>query len=176
MTITAEKRRQEILETLETADSPCSGTKLSRLFGVTRQVIVADIALLRAGGVPILATPRGYTLYSPSLQGRGVRRTIASQHGSDTDAIRDELYTIVDHGGRIIDVIVEHPVYGEIAGSLQIHSRRHADQFLDKLNNTQAEPLLVLTDGLHLHTIEADSQDDMDAAIAALKARGLLVE
>ena len=46
------------MELLSRADAPMSATTIAGLFSVSRQIIVGDIALLRAGGVQILATAR----------------------------------------------------------------------------------------------------------------------
>ena len=60
--LNAKERRQAILEQLKRAEKPVSATALARQYGVSRQIIVGDVALLRAGGEPISATPRGYVL------------------------------------------------------------------------------------------------------------------
>ena len=60
--MTNEQRRAEILDILSRADRAISATALADSFGVTRQIIVADVALLRAAGNPIRAEHRGYVL------------------------------------------------------------------------------------------------------------------
>ncbi|MDI9419324.1 MAG: transcription repressor NadR [Firmicutes bacterium] len=167
-------RRAAVLKYLKDAQKPITGGSLSQHFGVTRQVIVSDIAILRAQGEDIIGTPQGYIYNVP---GKAViRQKIAAIHSSGHDQIREELYTIVDHGARIQDVTVEHPIYGEITASLHIASRFDADQFIAKLAANNAEPLLVLTDGLHLHTIEAERIETFDAIRQALAEKGYLAE
>ena len=167
-------RRAAVLKYLKDAQKPITGGSLSQHFGVTRQVIVSDIAILRAQGEDIIGTPQGYICNVP---GKAViRQKIAAIHSSGHDQIREELYTIVDHGARIQDVTVEHPIYGEITASLHIASRFDADQFIAKLAANNAEPLLVLTDGLHLHTIEAERIETFDAIRQALAEKGYLAE
>ena len=58
----AEARRRAVAQILEEAEGPVSAAALARRFSVSRQIIVGDVALLRAGGADILATPRGYLL------------------------------------------------------------------------------------------------------------------
>ena len=57
-------RRQEIIRLLSRTSGPISGSSLSGMLGVSRQVIVQDIALLRTEH-PILATAQGYLLHVP---------------------------------------------------------------------------------------------------------------
>lgn len=167
-------RRERLIRILEESQQPLTGAQLSDELHVTRQVIVADIAILRASGIEIMATPRGYMLQESAAP--LYQKTIASKHHSDPEAIRQELYLIVDLGGEILDVKVEHPLYGELTASLQIRSRLHVDQFIKSLAESKAEPLLVLTDGLHLHTIAAESPDVLEQIAESLAAHGFLPE
>ncbi|MGI6150128.1 MAG: transcription repressor NadR [Firmicutes bacterium] len=169
------ERREAILRLLRKAHQPVTGSQLSQIFGVTRQVVVADIAILRAQGEHIMATPQGYLIY-PSGPGPGVRRTIAARHSGDLDEIRAELAVVVELGGTVIDVTVEHPLYGEITGNLQCRTLADVEQFVEKMQAANAEPLLVLTDGLHLHTIAAPDEETMVRIIAELERRGYLAE
>lgn len=166
--MTSEERRQAILETLQSSTNPCNASVLADTFGVSRQVVVTDIALLRASGVSINATPRGYLLERGSS---GLIRRIACRHNSyDTG---NELNLIVDNGCSVLDVVVEHPVYGELIGSLQLKSRYDVGQFLSK--SAQAEPLSALTGGVHLHTISCPDEEAFQRVCAALKEAGFLV-
>lgn len=173
--MTSETRREEILNVLKKAQEPITGNQLSQRFGVTRQVVVSDIAILRARGEQIVATPQGYLLY-PGPLGQGIRRTIAARHSDDLEAIKDELLVIVDLGGTVIDVTVEHPLYGEMTGNLQCRTASDVEQFVSKMAEFNAEPLLVLNNGLHLHTIEAPDEETMTKIMAALEERGYLAE
>lgn len=165
-------RRASILKLLQESQEPVTGGQLSEHFGVTRQVIVSDIALLRAQGEDIIGTPRGYLYNLPAKT--MIRQKIAAVHSRAHEQIREELYIIVDHGARVQDVIVEHPVYGEITASLHISSRFDVDLFLEKLAEYKAEPLLILTDGPHLHTIEAGRIEILDQVKQALADKGYL--
>ena len=167
----AKERRQAILEQLKRAEKPVSATALARQYGVSRQIIVGDVALLRAGGEPISATPRGYVL---DREGDGLLHTVAVRH-QDREMER-ELLICVDNGCTVLDVIVEHPVYGQLTGQLQISSRYDVEQFLARIRDSDAAPLSMLTGGLHLHTLCCPNEDAYTRACAALKAAGLLLD
>ena len=105
-----EMRRMNILEILNNRTTPVSGTELAGKLGVSRQVIVQDIALLRADNKEIMSTYKGYILHSPDKDSREYMRVLRVNHG--TEDTLDELQTIVDYGGRVLDVSVEHGLYG----------------------------------------------------------------
>lgn len=166
----AASRRQAILDRLRTADRPVSASALAAGLNVSRQIIVGDIALLRAGGAEISATPRGYVLPRAA---DGITRTIACRHTLAQTG--QELDILVDNGCTVLDVIVEHPVYGQLTGQLQISSRYDVEQFLARIRDSDAAPLSMLTGGLHLHTLCCPNEDAYTRACAALKAAGLLL-
>lgn len=167
----AASRRQAILDRLRTADRPVSASALAAGLNVSRQIIVGDIALLRAGGAEISATPRGYVLPRAT---DGITRTIACRHTLAQTG--QELDILVDNGCTVLDVIVEHPVYGQLTGQLQISSRYDVEQFLAHIRDSDAAPLSMLTGGLHLHTLCCPNEDAYTRACAALKAAGLLLD
>lgn len=167
----AASRRQAILDRLRTADRPVSASALAAGLNVSRQIIVGDIALLRAGGAEISATPRGYVLPRAT---DGITRTIACRHALAQTG--QELDILVDNGCTVLDVIVEHPVYGQLTGQLQISSRYDVEQFLARIRDSDAAPLSMLTGGLHLHTLRCPNEDAYTRACAALKAAGLLLD
>lgn len=150
-----DKRKTEILKILRAESKPIKGSDLASKFHVTRQVIVQDIALLRAEGENIIATNRGYII---PINDHKLSKKIVCQHSS-YEEITDELNTIVDFGGRVKDVIVDHPIYGELQTSLEIRNRKDVIDFMESLVESQAEPLSSLTDGVHIHTIEVDDED-----------------
>ncbi len=166
----AASRRQAILDRLRSADRPVSASALAAGLNVSRQIIVGDIALLRAGGAEISATPRGYVLPRAT---DGITRTIACRHTLAQTG--QELDILVDNGCTVLDVIVEHPVYGQLTGQLQISSRYDVEQFLARIRDSDAAPLSMLTGGLHLHTLCCPNEDAYTRACAALKAAGLLL-
>lgn len=151
------ERRKEILEILNSLEKPVKGTEIAEKFGVSRQVIVQDVAVLRAKGADILATPRGY-LIPKAYESNKIIRMIACKHENDKE-IEEELDIILSYGGKIIDVSVEHPLYGEIKSQLQISSRYDLNEFIVNLKKYKAEPLSSLTDGIHIHKIEVDNEE-----------------
>ena len=171
--MSAEDRRQAILEYITNSKQPVKGSQLAQTFGVSRQVIVQDIALLRASGQEIIATPQGYMILSASNKG-GSRRVIACKHSHED--MEDELMTIVNFGATIIDVIVEHEVYGEFKADLMISSAYDVINFVEKMEKKGVKPLSYLSEGVHLHTVEAQDSSILDKVEAALKEKGYLLE
>ena len=136
-------------------------------------MIVQDIALLRASGEKITATSQGYC-YEDNLGMQTLRASIASCHG-DGEALRDELSTIVKYGGRVVDVKVEHPIYGELSGNLMISTKADIDQFIDNYNSSESSLLSELTDGVHLHTVEVVNEQVLELIKAELKEKDYLL-
>lgn len=169
----AKKRREKLKETLESEVEPITGSNLAEYFNVTRQVIVQDIALLRAEGYDILATSQGYIL-KENMGGKTYSKTIACKHNKEE--VKEELMTIVKHGAKIKDVKVEHPIYGEISGMLMLQTSEDVNKFLENTQSQEASLLASLTDGVHLHTIEAFNEDVLEAIIKELKEKGFLLE
>lgn len=165
-------RREKLIVLLQQADAPISGTDLAKQLGVSRQVIVQDIALLRAVDKNILSTNKGYVLYVPEPENGRVKRSFAVSHTKDR--IRDELYTMVDYGGKVLDVVVEHDIYGQIMVDLILCNRLDVDEFVERIENSKSRPLKVLTDGDHWHTVEADSEKVLDIIEEKLEEKGYL--
>ncbi|MBH1941066.1 transcription repressor NadR [Mobilitalea sibirica] len=166
------KRRENLIQILKEGTSPVSGGELAKLLGVSRQVIVQDIALLRASDINIISTTKGYLLYS--IEQSKHRRVMKVKH--TTQQIEDELCTIVDHGGKVIDVIVVHEIYGEINTELVIRNRSDVYDFVKKVKEKQIVPLKELTAGVHQHTIEADSEETLNRIEQALREKNYLSE
>ena len=167
----AEERRQAILNTLNHAGQPVSATALARQFSVSRQIVVGDIALLRAAGADIAATPRGYVIqHSPE----GLVRQVAVHH--DAAGMEAELNAVVDYGCTVLDVIVEHPIYGQLTGPLQLSSRYDVAQFIARCAQSDARPLSDLTGGIHLHTLSCPSEAAFVRVQNALRELGVLLE
>lgn len=167
----AVQRRAALSDYLSQAAGPVSASVLAARFSVSRQIIVGDIALLRAGGLDIAATPRGYLLPRPTP---GLTRQLACVHRPED--MGRELELMVDNGCTVLDVIVEHPVYGQLTGQLQISSRYDVQQFLARVQAHDAAPLSILTGGIHLHTLRCPDEAACARACAALKAAGLLLD
>lgn len=168
--MTSKKRREEIIKLLINNNSAIKGTRLAELFSVTRQIIVKDIAILRAEGKNIIATPDGYILNKDINK---VKTIIAVNHNSKETM--EELEIVVKYGGMIEDVIIEHPLYGELRGNLMIKNLNDLYKFEKEYNNNNAKPLSNLTNGIHLHTIAADNEADIEEIKRELKERGFLL-
>lgn len=166
-------RRKLIIQHLKRSKHAVTGTDLAELTKVSRQVIVQDVSLLKAVNEPIIATSRGYMYLQEKAEEAMHRRVIVCNHTSEKT--QRELEILVDCGVTVIDVIVEHPFYGGLTGSLMISSRFDVEQFVSAFTNQEAGLLLVLTGGIHLHTIEADSEEKLDAACKLLDAAGILI-
>lgn len=162
-----EERLEHLARILEDSGDPVSGLHLAETLGISRQAIVQDIALLRERGNSVLATSRGYV-----LRGKSWRRTFAVRH--DSEQIADELNTIIMAGGRVLDVVVDHPVYGEIRGNLDLGSREDVVRFMNMLKSSGQSPLLSLSNGFHIHTVEAPDEKTLDAVERALLEKGFL--
>ena len=167
-----EQRREKILEYLKNSKTPTNATFFANMFSVTRQIIVADIALLRASGYSIRAEHKGYIL--DRVDNDGIIKRIVVKHGKDS--VQEELYSIVDNGGRVIDVIVEHSVYGTISCELNLSSRYDVDTFIEKINALGVNPLSLLTEGLHIHTIAIKDTVSFERIINCLTNMNILIE
>lgn len=170
----ANERREYILSLLRQRGVPVTGGSLAEEMNVTRQVIVGDVSLLKARNEPIVATSQGYMYMTDGKDELAFQRTIVCQHqGKDTEV---ELNILVDHGVHVQDVVVEHPIYGDLIAQLRISNRRDVKKFIEKVRSTQASFLLELTGGIHTHTIAADSKEALEEAEAALEEAGFLME
>ena len=166
------ERREKLINILEESFEPISGSELARQLSVSRQVIVQDIALLRASSKKIISTNKGYIIYRQ--QSTKLSRSYLVKHS--TQEIEEELCLIVDLGGRILDVGVSHGVYGNISTDLIINNRYDVYKFVEKLKAGKLKPLKELTGDIHIHTLEADSQETLDNIEEALRKKGLLYE
>lgn len=167
----AGERRQAILEYLRQSSRPVSAGYFAERFSVSRQVVVGDVALLRAAGEDISATPRGYVILKAD---RGFIRQVACQH--DAGRMEAELCAVVDQGCAVLDVIVDHPVYGQLTGPLQLSSRYDVSQFLLRCKEEEARPLSDLTGGIHLHTLSCPDEAAFRRVQSALRELNVLLE
>lgn len=172
--MTGEERRIRIRQMLLDSDQPLTGAALARGLHVSRQVIVQDIALMRAEHMPILSTNKGYLLRSDAVRESQPKRVFFVRH--TTEQVLDEFMTVIDLGGRILDVAVEHELYGPIRADLLIENAQDAHDFIERLAACRDNPLKVLTDDCHFHTVAAPSEKLLDLIEAEFRAKGYLEE
>ena len=164
----ADERRSQIVKLLSSSADAVSGSTLAAQFGVSRQIIVQDITILRGVGYDILSTNSGYMIPNGALKER-----IVKVHHT-THQTEDELNTIVDFGGIVLDVFVWHKVYGKLSAPLNIFSRHHVKQFIEGVRTGMSTELMNITGGYHYHTIRAESNDILDLIENALASKGFL--
>ncbi|WP_278572283.1 transcription repressor NadR [Fusobacterium ulcerans] len=162
------ERRYEILNLIKSMKEPISGTELAKKFDVSRQVIVQDIALLRAENYDIFSTTRGYIYKATKF----FSKVFPVCHSDNQ--IEDELNTIVDLGGIVDDVFVQHEIYGNLKAELGINSRRKVQELIKAIENGESIPLKNLTYGKHFHTVYSDSEEVLELIEKELKAKGYL--
>ena len=167
--MTGSERRDKIIATMQENRMPVPGKELASFYNVSRQVIVQDMALIRAKGHEIISTNRGYLLCAPLR----VSRTVKVFHSNEE--IEEELYSIVDLGGIAEDVFVHHKVYGTLRADLHIASRRDVQRFTEDIKSGKSSPLKEVTSGYHYHTISADSEETLDLIEKELKEKGFLL-
>jgi len=173
--ILGEERRNLLLDRLINAEEPITGGELATLANVSRQVIVQDISLLKAKNHPIIATSQGYVYLNKETSEQKLHeRIIACSH--NPERTEEELTILVDHGVFIKDVIVEHPVYGDLTASIMVGNRNDVKEFMKKINQHNAAYLSQLTEGLHLHTLQADTSEKLDLACEELNKAGFLIK
>jgi len=165
----AAERRKAIVNLLLSSEEAVSGAKLSDAFGVSRQIIVQDIAVLKGSGYEILSTHNGYVMQKTPLK----ERVFKVHH--TTEQTEDELNLIVDLGGTVVDVFVWHKVYGRVTAKLNIFSRLHVKQFIEGVRTGKSTELMNITGGYHYHTVRADSEDVLDDIEKSLEQRGYIV-
>ena len=169
----AEYRRQYIRKTLLGASAPVTASQFAETLKVSRQIIVGDVAILRASGLDIISTPRGYTA-AVSENDYPYTGMIACMH--DSSMLRDELYAIVDFGATVIDVTIEHAIYGELSGKLELSSRYDVDNFIEKVKKEKnSTPISALTGGVHLHRIGCKNSETLELIRARLTEMGIAI-
>ena len=168
--MTGVERREKLLSMLAKSKEPIAGAEMAKRLSVSRQVIVQDIALLRAADNNIVSTNRGYVLEGQTC----AERVFKVRH---TDAqLETELCTIIDLGGQVKNVMVNHKVYGHIEAELGITSRRKVKEFLEDIESGKSTPLKNITSDYHYHTVTADSEETLGLIEDELRKLGFLVE
>ena len=171
--MTGTERREAIIRRMQEDNAPVSGTKLSSVYGVSRQVIVQDIALIRAAGYDVISTNKGYILNTPAEK-KVVERIFKVKHTDEQ--MEDELCSIVDLGGCVVNTIINHRVYGHLEAPLNIKSRRNVAEFMNDIYSGKSSPLKNVTSGYHYHTIIADSEETLQLIEKVLREKKFLVD
>ena len=161
-------RRKAIVNRLLSEMGAISGSMLSREFGVSRQIIVQDITVLKGMGYDILSTHSGYIIQKSPLK----ERIFKLRH--TTEQTEDELSSIVGLGGTVVDVFVWHKVYGKIVAPLNIFSKHHIKQFIEGVRSGKSSELMNITGGYHYHTVRADSDEILNLIEKALEKKGYI--
>ena len=167
----SEERRTKIIDILNKYDKPVSGSHLADNLNVSRQVIVQDIAILRAENKNIVSTNKGYMLYRSGND--SYREYLQVTHS--TEQILDEFFAIVDNGGTILNVGIDHDLYGRIEADLFISNRIDAKNFFEKMLESKDSPLSFITDKNHFHLVETKNKEFMDHIKKALANLNFLI-
>ena len=166
----AHERRAEILSLIGNSQNPVAANFLSEKYSVSRQVIVQDIAILRAQGYGVISTNRGYVL------GSGLRAERVFKCRHTLQELVDESEIIISRGGRVEDITVNHRVYGKISARLELSTLRHAEELYRSLVSGASKPLMSVTDGYHYHTVSGENEQTLDEIEKALREKGYLIE
>jgi len=164
--MTGKDRRKKIIEILSNSEKPVNGTTLANMFDISRQVIVQDIALLRANGEDIISANRGYIIKKETLVSR-VFKVIHSD-----EEISEEMNLIIDCGGKIQDVFVYHKYFGIIRADMNVKSRLDVEKYIDDIMSGKSKPLKNITSGYHYHTIQAENNEILELIAEKLKEKG----
>ena len=164
----SDERRKSIVNLLLSENRPVSGSELSEKYGVSRQIIVKDISILKEQGNDILATSAGYVIRSSPLKDR-VFKVFHT-----TEQTEDELKLIVDLGGTVADVFVWHKAYGKMEAKLNISSRSQIEQFIESVRTGKSVELMHVTGGYHYHTVRAENEGVLDRIGSALEAKSYI--
>ena len=168
--MSGQERREEIIKIIKNSGRPVAGTDLANKLGVSRQVIVQDMALIRANGIEVMATNRGYVIQ----ESKDVSRVFKVIHSNEQ--VEDELNLFVDLGGKVEDVFVYHKVYGVIKATLNIKSRRDVKSYMEGISSGKSTNLLNLTSNYHYHTITTEDEETLDLIQDELNKKGFLAK
>ena len=164
----AQERRKTIINILLSEDRPIPGGELSEKCGVSRQIIVQDIAVLKGQGFDILSTHNGYLVQKSPFKDR----VFKVKHS--TEQTEDELSTIVELGGTVVDVFVWHKVYGKMSAPLNIFSELQIKQFIEGIRAGKSTELMNITSGYHYHTVRAEKEETLDLIAEVLSKKGYI--
>lgn len=166
------ERREKIRKDLKKSLKAIKGSEFAEKYSVSRQVIVQDIALLRAVGEQIISTADGYIYFSFHMN--KPKRVFALKH--EASEIVKELDTILGHGGVLLNVFIDHPIYGDLVADMVIGDEKQKKAYIERCNEVEFTPLMALTDNLHYHTVESTYEENLDNIEKAFRELGYLVE
>lgn len=166
----AGERREQLKKILAQSAVPISGSALAKMLSVSRQVIVTDIAILRAEGLDILSTSQGYM--TPEV--KQCKRIFKVHH--TREECETELNLFVDCGAIVKDVFVSHRAYGVLRGELDIRSRLDVQTFIQSIRSGKSSLLSSTTEGYHYHTLLAPSEQVLDMIENRLWELGFLAK
>ena len=166
----AGERREQLKKILAQSAVPVSGSALAKMLSVSRQVIVTDIAILRAEGFEIISTSQGYI--TPEI--KQCKRIFKVHH--TREECESELNLFVDCGAVVKDVFVSHRAYGVLRGELDIRSRLDVQAFLESIRSGKSTLLSSTTEGYHYHTLLAPSESVLDTIENRLWEMGFLAK
>ncbi len=170
MAMSGQERREQILKILASSAEPVSGVELAKMLQVSRQIIVQDMALIRANGIDVMATNRGY-VYHETKEASRVFKVIHTD-----EQVEEELNLFVDLGGKVEDVFVYHKVYGVIKAVMNIKSRRDVRKYMEDISSGKSTNLKNLTSNYHYHTITAEDEQTLDLIQEELQQKGFLAK
>lgn len=170
MAMSGQERREQIVKIIKSSNKPVAGTELAKQLNVSRQVIVQDMALIRANGIDVMSTNRGYVIHGEKEASR-VFKVIHTD-----EQVEEELNLFVDLGGKVEDVFVYHKVYGVIKANMNIKSRRDVKKYMDDISTGKSTNLKNLTSNYHYHTITAEDEQTLDMIQEELTQRGFLAK
>lgn len=170
MAMSGRERREQIVKILKESAKPVSGVELAKKLQVSRQIIVQDMALIRANGIDVMATNRGYVL-SETKEASRVFKVIHTD-----EQVEEELNLFVDLGGRVEDVFVYHKVYGVIKVPMNIKSRLDVRKYMEGISSGKSTNLMKLTSNYHYHTIITEDEQTLDLIQEELLQKGFLAK
>ena len=170
MAMSGKERREQILKILKSSDKPVAGTELAKQLDVSRQIIVQDMALIRANGIDVMSTHRGYVIQ----ESKQVSRVFKVIHKDEQ--VEEELNLFVDLGAKVENVFVYHKVYGVIKADMNIKSRRDVKTYMEGITSGKSTNLMNLTSNYHYHTIVAEDEQTLDMIQEELQQKGFLAK
>ena len=170
MALSGQERREQILKILKNSGQPVAGTDLARKLEVSRQIIVQDMALIRANGEDVISTHRGYVIQE-DIQASRVFKVIHTD-----EQVEEELNLFVDLGAKVENVFVYHKVYGVIKADMNIKSRRDVKAYMEGISSGKSTNLMNLTSNYHYHTIVAEDEQTLDMIQEELQKKGFLAK